>query len=95
MSIGAKTKSDERLQRIRALQRDIERNVKACYEAGLKLRQIRDEELYKEDGFTTFQAFCGETFEFPAAEAERLIADATRWEIERKTAECEPSTKVL
>jgi hypothetical protein len=95
MTIEAKIKSDERLQRVRALERDIERSVRTCYEAGLKLRQIRDEELYKEDGFITFQAFCGETFEFPPAEAERLIADATRWEMERKTAEGDQSAKVL
>ena len=43
------------------------------YYTGMKLKEIRDDELYKEDGFETWEKYCREQWEWEARYVKRLI----------------------
>jgi hypothetical protein len=68
------------LDRLRALEAEICKNYEAFVAVGFALKEIRDEELYKQDGFETWDAYLnervGETLGIEKAHAFRLIACA-------------------
>lgn len=43
------------------------------YYTGMKLKEIRDDELYKEDGFQTWENYCRERWEWSRPYVSRLI----------------------
>jgi hypothetical protein len=43
------------------------------YYTGMKLKEIRDDELYKEDGFTTWKAYCRERWNYSRDYVHKLI----------------------
>lgn len=46
------------------------------YYTGMKLKEIRDDELYKEDGFGTWQEYCKVRWEYAKSYANKLIQAA-------------------
>jgi hypothetical protein len=55
----------------------IERNLKAFYEVGAALMQIRDDQLYREK-YETFEGYCQDKWQFSRSYAYRLIASSFR-----------------
>ena len=53
-----------RKQRLRTLEKEIRSGMEEFYYVGMKLKEIRDEELYKEDGFETWEKYCRERWEW-------------------------------
>src|SRR6516164_9199212 len=49
-----------RKQRLRTLENEIRKGMEEFYYTGMKLKEIRDDELYKEDGFETWERYCKE-----------------------------------
>lgn len=47
-----------RKQRLRTLENEIRTEMEEFYHTGQKLKEIRDDELYKEDGFETWEKYC-------------------------------------
>ena len=47
-----------RKQRLLALEDRIRKAVEAEYSTYLQLKEIRDDELFKDDGYATWKAFC-------------------------------------
>jgi len=66
-----------RKQRLWALEAQIRSNYEAFVQTGFALKEIRDDELYKEDGFSTWDAYLkdrvGEEFGIEQAQAWNLI----------------------
>jgi hypothetical protein len=69
-----------RKERLQMLENGIRAGLVARYKAGLKLKRIRDEKLYEEGGFKTFQQFCRAQFEFSPSEVQKLIRASEFWE---------------
>lgn len=65
-----------RKQRLRTLENEIRSGMEEFYYTGMKLKEIRDDELYKEDGFETWEAYCREKWEWSQRHALRLIEAA-------------------
>lgn len=69
-----------RKQRLRTLESQIRQNYEAFVATGFALKEIRDDLLYKEDGFETWDAYLkervGEQFGIEQAHVYRLIACA-------------------
>ncbi len=69
-----------RKQRLRALESQIRENYEAFVLTGFALMEIRDDELYKEDGFLNWMAYrttrIGEEFGIDKSHADRLIVCA-------------------
>jgi len=63
--------SDE--ERLKQLEKIIDVNLKAFYEVGLALKEVRDRELYKLQGFVTFEDYCVQRWEMHRSNAYRLI----------------------
>lgn len=63
--------SDE--ERLKQLETIIDLNLKAFYEVGLALKEVRDRELYKLQSFITFEDYCVQRWEMHRANAYRLI----------------------
>lgn len=65
-----------RKQRLRALENEIRSGMEEFYYVGMRLREIREDELYKEDGFDNWQKYCRERWEFSKQHVGRLIEAA-------------------
>lgn len=65
-----------RKQRLRTLEKAIRQGMEEFYYTGMKLKEIRDDELYKEDGFATWEAYCRKRWEWGADYARKLIRAA-------------------
>lgn len=76
----AQTLSD-RKQRLRTLENNIRSNYEKFVSTGNALKEIRDDELYREDGFETWEAYLskrvGEVFGIEATQVRTLINAAT------------------
>jgi hypothetical protein len=66
-----------RKQRLRTLENEIRSGMEEFYYVGMKLKEIRDQELYKEDGFPSgdagWLAYCKERWEWAKSYANKLI----------------------
>jgi hypothetical protein len=62
-----------RAQRLESLEADIRRGLEEFYHTGMKLKEIRDDELYREAGFDTFEAYCKGRFDWSKGRASQLI----------------------
>lgn len=62
-----------RKQRLRTLENDIRSGMEEFYHTGMKLKEIRDDQLYKEDGFDTWETYCKERWEWSGSYALKLI----------------------
>jgi hypothetical protein len=62
-----------RRERLRALENVGPGGMEARLRAGTLLKEIRDGELYKEDGFATWEAYLRERWELPEREAQKRI----------------------
>jgi protein gp37 len=65
-----------RLERLRALESEIRDDYEAFYRVGMKLKEIRDDQLYKDAGFVTWEAYCRECWDFSGERARQLIVAA-------------------
>lgn len=69
-----------RKQRLRTLESQIRSNYEAFVQTGFALKEIRDDELYREDGFATWDAYLkervGDDFGIERTQAFNLIACA-------------------
>ena len=65
-----------RKQRLRTLEKEIRSGMEEFYYTGMKLKEIKDDELYKEDGFETWEAYCRERWEWSRDYALKLISAA-------------------
>lgn len=61
---------------LESCERVIESGLQTFVEVGNALLAIRDERLYKESGFKTFEAYCQERWKFERAHASRLMDGA-------------------
>ncbi len=62
-----------RKQRLRELEKELRSGMEEFYYTGMKLKEIRDDELYKEDGFEMWDKYCGERFELSRSHVHKLI----------------------
>lgn len=62
-----------RKQRLRTLENEIRSGMEEFYYTGMKLKEIRDDELYKEDGFDTWERYCRERWDWSSEHCRRLI----------------------
>lgn len=73
--------SVNRKQRLRTLEKSIRGTMEQFVETGNALKEIRDDELYREDGFDTWDAYLkdrvGQDFGIEATYARNLISAAT------------------
>jgi len=53
---------------------EIRSGMEEFYYTGMKLKEIRDDELYKEDGFETWEKYCRVRWELSASRVRRLIS---------------------
>lgn len=60
-------------ERLKQLETIIDVNLKAFYEVGLALKEVRDRELYQLQGFVTFEDYCVQRWDMHRAHAYRLI----------------------
>jgi len=71
----------ERKQRLRTLEKSIRGTMEQFVETGNALKEIRDDELYREDGFETWDAYLkqrvGEDFGIERTQVQNLITAAT------------------
>jgi len=65
-----------RKQRLRELEKEIRSGMEEFYYTDMKLKEIRDDELYKEDGFESFDKYVRERFEMARRYADDLISSA-------------------
>jgi hypothetical protein len=65
-----------RKQRLRTLENEIRSGMEEFYYTGMKLKEIRDDELYKEDGFETWERYCRGRWEWDRNHVYRLITAA-------------------
>ena len=62
-----------RKQRLRKLEKEIRTGMEEFYYVGQKLKEIRDDELYREDGFETWERYCRERWELGKSRVHQLI----------------------
>jgi hypothetical protein len=62
-----------RKQRLRTLEKELRVDFEKFYHTGMKLKEIRDDELYKEDGFETWEKYCKARWELEGSYVRRLI----------------------
>ncbi len=67
---------DDRSDRLRTLVEDIHRRREAFDCAAMKLKEIRDDELYKEDGFATWEKYLRERWDLPENQVSQMIRSA-------------------
>lgn len=79
-----------RKQRLRTLEKEIRSGMEEFYYTGMKLKEIRDDELYKEDGFETWESYCRERWEWNANYVYKLIAAS---EYREKLPDCTTGTQ--
>lgn len=59
--------------RLRMGEHQIQFALEQRYRVGHKLKEIRDDRLYEEDGFETFEKYCRARFDLSGTEAAKLI----------------------
>jgi hypothetical protein len=62
-----------RLQRLRTLESEIREELEQFFRTGMKLKEIRDDELYKEDGFASWEEYCWQRLDLSPRHCQRLI----------------------
>jgi hypothetical protein len=62
-----------RKQRLRTLENEIRSGMEEFYYTGMKLKEIRDDELYKEDGFESWEKYCRARWEWSRVYVHQLI----------------------
>ncbi|MHC4406338.1 MAG: hypothetical protein ACYTG0_42445 [Planctomycetota bacterium] len=62
-----------RKQRLRKLENEIRTGMEEFYYTGMKLKEIRDDRLYEEDGFETWEKYCRERWEWSPQHVHRLV----------------------
>ena len=62
-----------RKQRLRALENEIRKGMEEFYYTGMRLKEIRDDELYKEDGFRTWEDYCRKRWELSVERVRQLM----------------------
>ncbi len=62
-----------RKQRLRTLEKEIRSGMEEFYYTGMKLKEIRDDHLYKEDGFQAWEKYCKERWELGKSQVYSLI----------------------
>jgi hypothetical protein len=55
------------------LENEIRSGMEEFYYTGMKLKEIRDDELYKEDGFETWEQYCRKVWEWSRDRVQQLI----------------------
>lgn len=65
-----------RKQRLRACERVLTEHMEEFVRVGLALKEIRDERLYKEDGFSRFEDYCRKKWAWSRDYADRVISSA-------------------
>jgi len=70
---GKKAIAKQPLSRFEELEQIINRHKEGFIEAGLALLEVRNQELYKEEGYTTFAECCEIRFGFKKTHVYRLI----------------------
>ena len=68
--------TQSRKQRLRACETILADHMEEFVKVGMALREIRDERLYKEDGFETFEAYCKKKWELSKRYAYRIMEAA-------------------
>jgi hypothetical protein len=68
-----------RTKRLEALEDGIRRGLIAQHRAALVLKKIRDEELYKEDGYASWKDYLKAKDEWTEREADRMIREAVHF----------------
>jgi hypothetical protein len=58
---------------LRTLENEIRSGMEEFYYTGMKLKEIRDDELYKEDGFDTWDKYCLARWDLSRRHCNRLI----------------------
>jgi hypothetical protein len=72
---------EARKQRLRTLEKEIGEGLEQFYYTGMKLKEIRDDHLYEEDGFKTWKEYCRQRWEWSDERARQLIVAAEYREI--------------
>lgn len=67
---------ENREERFFELEKLIEKGLKAFYEVGKALTEIRDEKLYKEKGYSNFRKYCDQRWGLKKSHAYRVIKAA-------------------
>jgi hypothetical protein len=65
-----------RKKRLRALEDEICSGLEEFYYTGMKLKEIKDDQLYKEDGFETWEVYCKVRWEWSNSYVARLITSS-------------------
>jgi hypothetical protein len=68
-------------ERLAALETEIRAGLDTFYSVGMKLKAIRDDELYKEAGFQTWEKYCKERWEWDRTYVSRVILSAEYWAV--------------
>jgi hypothetical protein len=88
--------TEETRPEIEKLESTIANGLKAFYEVGMALLEIRDRKLYKQHGYTQFEAYCQERWGMKRAHAYRLIGSAivvqnvSQWETKLESEKMSP-----
>jgi hypothetical protein len=61
-------------QRLESLEGELLAYQLGRYKLGLVMKEVRDQELYKEDGYETWAQYCRERWDLPVKEADTMIA---------------------
>ena len=92
LSAQSSTLTDAEALELSSLEAKVERSLKAFWEIGQALRQIRDRRLYRQD-FSTFEDYCTNRWEMSRRWAYQLIEAATVYENVRHGAQILPANE--
>ncbi len=92
LSAHSSTLTDAEALELSSLESTVERSLKAFWEIGQALRQIRDRRLYRQD-FSTFEDYCTNRWEMSRRWAYQLIDAATVYENVRHGAQILPANE--
>jgi hypothetical protein len=70
---GTNGKPLSRKEHLHILENEIREGMEVFYHVGMKLKRIRDDELYKEDGFGTWEEYCRVRWDWSRPYVQRLI----------------------
>jgi hypothetical protein len=65
--------NEEQQKLLAECESDIQKNLRGTFVVGWRLEQIRDERLYRGEGYTTFEAYCKKRWDFSKTHANRNI----------------------
>ena len=75
--ISELTTPEDEHQQLQLLEQIIESNLRAFYEVGVALKQIRDNQLYKLQGYNRFEDYCQERWDMGSRYAYMQIESST------------------